>query len=290
MNRLNARKKPLLCSTSQTKNVLQKTLQGVILSILAIIFLYPFLWMIISSLKDNTEIFGRPWALPSRFLYENYINAWLKADLTSALFNSFTVTASSILLILVAAVPASYVFARVKFKGRLLYMPMLMCLALPIEALIIPLFYELTVFGLDDKLIGLILVEATIGVPFSIFILTEFFHGMPRSLEEAAIIDGAGRWRLLYSVALPVSKAAVSAVIVLQFLFIWNDFTLPLIIISKSELYTVPLAVQVFTGKYFYDYPRLFAALSVSSIPIVIVYTLLQKQFVRGLTVGATKG
>ena len=269
--------------------VVSKILHIMILSTLAFIFLYPFVWMVLSSLKSNNEFFGAPWALPKKLMFENYISAWKKANLTNALFNSLTVSCFSVILILMASVPAAFVFARTKFKGKILYMPMLLCLALPIEALIIPLFYELKVFGLTDKLLGLIFVEGTVGIPFSIFILTEFFRGIPRSLEEAAIIDGANRWKLLFYIVIPLSKAAISAVVVLQFILIWNDFTLPLIIISKSELYTVPLAIQVFTGKYFFDYPRLFAALAVSSIPIIIIYARLQRQFVRGLTAGAIK-
>jgi len=271
------------------REIVLKISRIIILSALAFIFLYPFVWMVLSSLKSNNEFFGAPWALPEKFMFENYITAWEKANLTRALFNSLIVTTTSVILILLASVPAAFVFARTKFKGKILYMPILLCLALPIEALIIPLFYELKVFGLTDKLLGLIFVEGTVGIPFSIFILTEFFRGVPRSLEEAAVIDGASRWKLLFHIFIPLSKAAISSVVVLQFILIWNDFTLPLVIISKSELYTVPLAIQVFTGKYFFDYPHLFAALAVSSIPIIILYARLQRQFVRGLTAGAVK-
>jgi len=271
------------------REIVLKISRIIILSALAFIFLYPFVWMVLSSLKSNNEFFGAPWALPEKFMFENYITAWEKANLTRALFNSLIVTTISVILILLASVPAAFVFARTKFKGKILYMPILLCLALPIEALIIPLFYELKVFGLTDKLLGLIFVEGTVGIPFSIFILTEFFRGVPRSLEEAAVIDGASRWKLLFHIFIPLSKAAISSVVVLQFILIWNDFTLPLVIISKSELYTVPLAIQVFTGKYFFDYPHLFAALAVSSIPIIILYARLQRQFVRGLTAGAVK-
>jgi len=262
------------------REIVLKISRIIILSALAFIFLYPFVWMVLSSLKSNNEFFGAPWALPEKFMFEN---------LTRALFNSLIVSGFSVILILLASVPAAFVFARTKFKGKILYMPILLCLALPIEALIIPLFYELKVFGLTDKLLGLIFVEGTVGIPFSIFILTEFFRGVPRSLEEAAVIDGASRWKLLFHIFIPLSKAAISSVVVLQFILIWNDFTLPLVIISKSELYTVPLAIQVFTGKYFFDYPHLFAALAVSSIPIIILYARLQRQFVRGLTAGAVK-
>lgn len=271
------------------REIVLKISRIIILSVLAFIFLYPFVWMVLSSLKSNNEFFGAPWALPEKFMFENYITAWKKANLTRALFNSLIVSGFSVILILLASVPAAFAFARTKFRGKLLYMPILLCLALPIEALIIPIFYELKVFGLTDKLLGLIFVEGTVGIPFSIFILTEFFRGVPRSLEEAAVIDGANRWKLLLYIIIPLSKAAISAVVVLQFILIWNDFTLPLIIISKSELYTVPLAIQVFVGKYFFDYPHLFAALAVSSIPIIIIYARLQRQFVRGLTAGAVK-
>lgn len=272
-----------------TRVIVSKIFHILFLSVLAFIFLYPFIWMILSSLKSNNEFFSAPWALPDKFMFENYITAWEKANLTRALFNSLFVSSFSVILILLASVPAAFAFARTKFKGKILYMPILLCLALPIEALIIPIFYELKVLGLTDKLLGLIFVEGTVGIPFSIFILTEFFRGIPRSLEEAAVIDGANRWKLLFHIFIPLSSAAISAVVVLQFILIWNDFTLPLIIISKSELRTVPLAILVFTGKYFFDYPRLFAALSVSSIPIIIIYISLQRHFVRGLTAGAVK-
>jgi len=272
------------------REIVLKISRIIILSVLAFIFLYPLVWLVLSSLKSNNELFAAPWALPKKFMFENYITAWRKANLTRALFNSLIVSGFSIILILLASVPAAFAFARMKFTGKLLYMPILLSLALPIEVLIFPLFYELKAFGLTDKLLGLILVEGAVGIPFSIFILTEFFRGVPRSLVEAALIDGANRWEVLFYIIIPLSKAAIFSVVVLQFIFIWNDFTLPLIIISKSNLYTVPLAVQVFTGKYFFDYPHLFAVLAVSSIPIIIVYTRLQRQFVRGLTAGGVKG
>lgn len=253
----------------------------------AVVFAYPLVWMLYSSLKDNPTFFKDPWGLPHQFRWGNYRTAWNQAQLSTAFKNSAVVTLGSLAIILPAATAGAYAFNRMNFRLKWLYRPILFCLAVPLEGMMIPLYILLTRLHLVDTQIGLILCYAATNTPFAMFILGEFFSRLPRSFEEAAELEGASAFTVLTEIMLPLARPAISAVVVLTFLFIWNEFALGVVVINNSDLYTIPLALKVFTGKYFTDYPPLFAGLALSTIPLILIYVLLQRQFVRGLTVGA---
>lgn len=253
----------------------------------AIVFAYPLVWMVTSSLKDNPSFFADPWALPRTLHFENFRTAWQQAELAKAFKNSTIVTLGSLAIILPAATAGAYAFNRMNFRLKWLYLPILFCLAVPLEGLMIPLYILLNRLGLVNTQVGLILAYAAINTPFAMFILGEFFARLPRSFEEAAQLEGASPFTIFSSVMLPLARPALSSVVVLTFLFIWNEFALGVVLISNTDLHTIPLALKVFTGKYFTDFPPLFAGLALSSVPLILVYVLLQRQFVRGLTVGA---
>jgi len=162
-------------------------------------------------------------------------------------------------------------------------------LMLPIHLAILPIFYLLDGFGLVDSRLGLALVYAASGVPFSIFVLTTFFRQLPPELEEAARIDGANSWQMFVRIMVPMVRPAVATVVVFRFVPIWNDFLFPLVLLRSRENYTVPVGLTTFFGEYATDWSSLFAGLVIATVPLIILFLVATKQIVAGLTAGMSK-
>ena len=252
--------------------------------------IYPLLLVLFNSFKSTQEIFSSPYGLPTSLKLDNYINAWETANFAGYFKNSLFVTLVSIVLILFLSSMASYVLARFKFKGNILiYFFFLLGLMLPIRLAIIPLFILLRDLGLLDSYTGLILVYVASGIPFSIFILYTFFQSIPEELSEAARVEGASSFKIYYMIMLPLVRPALATVAIFNFISLWNDFFFPFILLRDPEKYTLPVGLSKFFGEYSTDWASLFAGLSLSIIPVVIVFFILSKQFVEGLTAGAVK-
>ena len=257
----------------------------------ALIVLYPLLIMIASSLKTTGEIFANPLQLiPETARFVNYVDAWNQANFGTYFRNSIFVGLISVAMILWFGSMAAYVLARFSFPGnRLIYLLFLAGFMIPVRLAIVPLFVMMRDLHLLDTLWSLIVVYIAGGMPFTIVLRVNFFRHVPRDLEDAAVLDGAGPFQVYYQIMLPLVRPALATVGLFHFLNVWNDFFFPLIFIRSENLRTVPLGVSTFFGEYTNDWALMFAALSISILPVIAVYLMASKQFIAGLTSGALK-
>ncbi len=269
---------------------IQKAVAGFFLYLLAFLNLFPIAIMVLSSFKSTTEIFLKPFNLPTTWRISNYVHAWQEANFAAYFRNSVVVTALSIVAIVLVSSMAAYVIARFEFPGRrAIYLYLISGLALPTRLAIIPIFLLVRAVRLQDTLTSLVLVYTAGGIAFSLFLLVNFFKKLPKELEDSARIDGAGPFRIYWQVDLPLLRPAIATVAMFNFIDVWNDFFFPLILLSSDAKKTVPLGVQAFFGEFTVQWDLLFAALNISVLPVLLIFVILSKQFIAGLTEGALK-
>ena len=252
--------------------------------------LYPILLVALSAFKSTGEIYSTPFALPQSFNLANIETIWRETNFPRYLANPLLVTAASIALIVVFATTAAYALARYTFRGNeLLYLFFLSGLMLPLKLAVIPLFIQLTAFGLVDTLAGLVVVYTAMGLPSAVFILTGFLRTLPKEFEESARIDGASEARIMWSVMLPLARPAMVIAAINNAVPIWNDIFFPLVFIQSDRLKTLPQGLTVFMGEFNTDWGVLFAGLTLAALLITLLYVVLSRQFIAGLTSGAVK-
>jgi raffinose/stachyose/melibiose transport system permease protein len=269
---------------------LSKLVSHLILVFFAVVVGYPVLWMFLASFKSGGELISNPWGLPSNLALTNYATAWESGALGPALRNSLIVAISTVLLVLLIAMPAGYALARFRLRFSVaIFLLFILTMQAPVP--IIPLYILIVKLNLVDTLPGLILPTVANGLPLSIFIFRAFFRQIPSELLDAAAVDGATRLGAFLRIVVPVSMPAIATVSILQFLGAWNDFFNPLVLLHSTDTRTLPVAIQSFSFTFGRtSWEQVFAALSIGSIPMVIVYLLLQRWFIQGLTSGAVKG
>ncbi|MGE8204924.1 carbohydrate ABC transporter permease [Heyndrickxia sp. NPDC080065] len=256
----------------------------------ASISLYPIVLMIASSFKSSSEIFTNPLSFPKGLNLDTYKTLLEQIPFMKFFYNSVIVSIVSVLLILMTGSLAAYYIARYKYKwNQALFFLFLMGMMIPIKLGIVPLFILMKNLGLTNSLWSLILIYTATGIPLSMLILTGFFRTMPVELEEAARIDGAGDLRILWNVVLPLMRPALGTVFIINFVQSWNDFFFPLIFISDEAKKTIPVGMLSLFGEYSADWGSLFAGLTLSSIPMIVLFFIASKQFMEGLTAGAVK-
>ena len=249
--------------------------------------LIPLVVMVLDSLRPNAAVLSHPLAMPSSLDFSSYATAWTQASFSTYVQNSVLVTVGAVALDVIVSLPASYVLGRYQFRGSgLLIAYFLAGLMLPVRLGILPIFYLLGSLGLVDSRLGLVLVYAASGVPFSVFIMSAFFRGLPRELEEAARIDGAGELRIFARVLVPLVKPAIATVVVFRFVPLWNDFFFPLVLLRTTDRYTLPVGLTQFFGEFQTNWSALFAGLVIATVPLVVLFLVATKQIVEGLTAG----
>lgn len=261
-----------------------------ILAVFTVVIVYPVLWMLLASLKSNSEIVTNVWGVPQTLQWENYTGAWESADLGYALLNSVLVSVGTVLLVTILAALAGFAFAKFSFRFALTLF-LLFVFTMHAPAPVIPLYVMLVKLGLTDSRLGLILPMTAGGIPLAIFIFRAYFQSIPRELLDAAKVDGCTELVAFLRVVLPISGPALATVAILQFVGAWNEYFLALILVRSAEMRTIPLAIQVF----FYawgrtEWEQVFAALSIGSLPMILLYILMQRHFIQGLTAGSVKG
>jgi raffinose/stachyose/melibiose transport system permease protein len=268
-----------------------KALLYAFLVLYSFVCLYPFFLMIVSSFKETGEIFQDPFGIPANPSFEAYRTAWEIGNFNTYFWNSVFVTTTSVAVVLLVGSMAAYPIGRYEFRGRnFLYLYFLSGLMLPIKLGIVPLFFLMTSLGLYDTRLSLILVYSASGLPFAVFVLAAFFRTLPRDLEEAARMDGAGEFRIYWRIMLPLIRPALATVAIFNFIQLWNDFFFPLILIQTDELRTIPVGLTNFFGTYQNDWALIFAGLTIASLPLMVLFLFASKQIIHGLTEGATKG
>lgn len=258
--------------------------------VLTLSVLYPLVWMVSSSLKTQDEIFRKPLSLmPENPSFDSYRTALIEGDFKSSLLHSAIVTVPSVLLVVFISSLAAFAFARLRFPGRTaLFILLLVAVMVPPQAIVIPLFQIMVNLGLLNSFLSLILIYMS-WAPVGILILTTFFRGVPNEIFEAAEVDGAGIVRTYYKVALPLATPALATVGIFYFVWIFNDFLYPLVMLPDQAKATIPLGLLQFQGRYVTDWPTQNAALTMAMAVPLILYMLFQGKFVRGLTAGAVK-
>ncbi len=267
-----------------------KILAYVFLSIYALIILVPFTMMIFNSFKTMRELFLKPFSLPSKFIFDNFTKAWRFANIGVGYRNSLFVAGITVMIVAMLASMFAYMISKYDFSfRRAIFLYSMLGLALPARLAVIPIFILLRNMGLTNSLLGLILVYSSVNIPFSVFILKNFIDAVPNELCEAARIDGAGVGYIYYRVILPLIKPALSIVAIVTFVNVWNDFFFPLILINDRSKATITLAVSIFFGEYSIQWPLLFAGLTLSIAPTVIMFLIFSRFFIAGMTQGAIK-
>jgi len=252
---------------------------------------YPIFLMIITAFKSNKDIFTNPYGLPSEFVFQNFISVFNVSRFDLYFRNSLIVTISSIVLILIFSSLASYVLAKYKFSlNKLIYFYFLVGIMIPIKLGTINIVQIMNNLHLYDNLLSLIIIYTVMGIPFGIFILTDFIRMIPEELSNAARMDGCSDYGIFQKIIIPLLKPALAAVAVVNILPVWNDFWFPLILIRSDHLKTIPLATASLYGQYETQWGMVFAVLTVASLPIVIFYLIISKQFIKGLSEGSFKG
>lgn len=265
-------------------------LKYLFLLIIVIIALAPVVWVILSSFKTNAEILGSGISLPSHWNFSGYIAAFKMAPLYLYFGNSLFIAIISTILNVFLVAMASYVIARFKFRFKNIIVIILSSsMMLPMTALIHPVYMVVKSSGLYNTKTGLIVVYSALGLPMSLLILRSFFLSIPKSLEEAAYIDGTGFLKTYLKIILPVSKPGLASAAVLQFLLAWNEFIYALVLTSSNKCRTLPLSLSYFTSQFSFNYTAMFAAITVAVIPSIIVFAVFQEQVIGSLTAGSVK-
>lgn len=255
-----------------------------------IVMLTPIVIMIFAAFKTNAQIFQSPFSVPNFTNVANIARIWTETNFLRYLFNSIIVTGSAVTIILTLGTMTAYAIARYQFiGGSFILMFFLAGLTLPLKLAIIPLFVLMRDLGILNTQFSLILIYVATGLPTTIFIMTGFIKSLPNELEDAARMDGASEARIMWSVMLPLVRPAMVIAGIQNIVPIWNDFFFPLIFIQDDALKTLPQGLTTFMGEYTTDWGVLFAGLLLSSAPVVIVYILLSRQFINGMTSGAIK-
>lgn len=263
----------------------------VLLGIIAIMCLYPLLWLLLNSFKTNSELFGNPWGLPKAFTIENYTKAWTVGNVGVYFFNSSMVTVISSSISILLSVTAAYAISRMKWKlSGVVLLVFLIGVMVPNHSTLIPLFSMFQSAKILNSYTALILPYVAFGLPIAIFLLTGYFESIPRELEEAALIDGCKLPQILFRIIIPISKPTIVTVLVSNFITMWNDLLFALVFMTDTKKMTLPVGLTQFVGRYGVDYTGMIAAIIFTVVPSILVYVFLHDKIIAGMTSGAVKG
>lgn len=266
-----------------------------ILSIFSLVIIVPLIWVLGNALKSDMDSKQNMASLiPSagQWQFNNFVEAWVRGGIGTTFKNSIIITFASVFLILLVSYMTSYALSRIPFKGReLLLAGFISMIMVPMsQVIMIPQYRLMSSLGLINSYAGIILLYLNGGIAFSIFLLTSFLRKIPVEIDEAATIDGCNHVQIIFKILLPLSKPALATVIIFQSINIWNDYFTPLIYLHDPELKTITLGLKNFMGMWgLVEYNKLFAAISIITFPIVLIYVIFQKQFISGLTSGSVK-
>lgn len=280
-------------SSSQSRNFYKfLELVGIYAALAIVLFqtLYPLLWVLFGSLKSKNELINNIWGAPINPVLDNYVTAWQMAEMGTRILNSVTVTVLSLLILVIVVTPCSYALARVPFRGRNIITGIVVgSMLVPPQVLAIPLFLVARDLGIINSLVGISFIYAASVMPLSIFIMRSFFKSLPDELEDAALVDGAGRITLLVKIMLPLARPGMALIIIFGFIEVWNDFFLAFLLLRQPAVQTIPLGLVNFFQQYDSLWNLYFAALMITTLPVIIIFLLMQRQFIAGLTAGAVK-
>jgi len=257
-----------------------------------VIICAPLLWVLMSSFKTTQQIFASPFTLPTSLNFENYVSAWTTANIGSYFFNTVIVVGFSLVIVMLLGAMCAYYLARYEFRGsRIIYYLMLAGLTFPIFLAVVPLFQTLRGFGLLNTFPGLIITYVAFALPFTVFFLYSFFRTLPQEVAEAAMIDGAGPWRIFFTIMLPMATPGMASVAIFNFLGLWNQFLLPIALNTNTANYVLSQGMASFASQagYAVNFGALFAAVVITVVPVLITYIIFQRQLQGSVSQGLLK-
>ncbi|NLC28019.1 MAG: carbohydrate ABC transporter permease [Campylobacteraceae bacterium] len=288
-----------------SKDIFYKILIYMALIVLAVVIIVPVGWVFLASVKENSEFYGDPWSLPKGFHVQNFSDAWTKAKMGDYFLNSILVTAMALGMLLIVALPAAYVLARYRFRFKALFRTLFMAgLFINVNYIVVPIFLMLvdadavlkTIFNrtfLLNNLFVLALVYASTALPFTIYLLSSYFATLPRDFEEAASVDGAGYYKTMIKIMMPMAKPSIVTVILFNFLSFWNEYIISMTLLSKANgPRTLPVGLMnlMKAQNASAQYGQMYAGLVIVMLPTLILYMLVQRTLTQGMTVGGIKG
>jgi len=261
-----------------------------VLIVYTLVVIVPLFIVLANTMRPTRDIYREPIALPESINFDSYVTAWDEANFSQYFLNSLVITVSSVVLATSVSSLAGYILGRYRFFGSNLLIAFFVAgLTLPFRLAIVPLFLMLNDLGLVDSRLGLILVYAATGIPFSVFILSAFFRQLPIELTEAARIDGANEFVLFSRVMLPLVRPALATVAIFQFVPLWNDFFFPLVLLRSTDKWTLPVGMTRFFGEFQTDWSTLFAGMVIITLPLILLFLSATEQIISGLTEGVRK-
>lgn len=258
--------------------------------LIILLWLFPLFWMVVTSIKVESEVVTRSFTLlPKNPSFQNYIKAFQSTSILNWLVNSFIISLVTMLLTIVVDTPIAYAFAKIRFPGRnILFWIVMAGMMVPFQVLIIPLYLQFNTYGLINTFAAAILPR--IALPIGIFILKQFYEGIPDALEEAAFIDGADRFRIFFKIIVPLGASAMTTVIILSFINAWNDFLWPLIVINDSIKYPVTVGIANFQGTHGTQYALIMAGAVIASLPQLVFFLVFRRKIMEGIAMTGLKG
>ncbi|MBM7568543.1 carbohydrate ABC transporter permease [Paenibacillus sacheonensis] len=269
-----------------------RTIYHIVFAVLSLLWIYPFLWMLAASFKTQNEFFAKGLSLvPTNWDLSNFRRAWTNGNFEAYFLNSVIVAASVIVIVLVITSTCGYALGRYSFRGKGVILAVLgASIFVPLEFSIIPVFQLIKNLGLMNSRMGVILAESGGGHVLFVLLFASFFRQVPKELEEAATMDGCGFLRTYLSVVLPLSKPIIGSVVIMQFIWTWNSFLLPLVLtLSSPNLRTLAVGLYALRGENVVDWTGIAAGGTIALAPIIVIFLLLQRYFVDGIA-GAVKG
>lgn len=263
----------------------------IFLTIYVLVIIYPLLFVFMSSIKTNAEVFARPFALPETWNFSIYPELWIEHQLGMYFANSIYYAFFTVVITVLISAMAAYALVRMKWRLKgFVFMLILFGLMVPIHSEVVPLYIIVNKLGLRNPRFSLLGIYIAFSLPITVFILSGFIRGIPRAMEESAVIEGSGIIGAFFRIILPLMKPALATVVIFNFLTVWNDFFAALIFIGRESQKTIQLGVTKFQGTFSTDYSTLLAGIIIVIIPSVIVYALVQDKIIEGITAGAVKG
>jgi multiple sugar transport system permease protein/raffinose/stachyose/melibiose transport system permease protein len=273
------------------ENFFKSALIHVFLMIVVVSCLFPIFWMVRSSLMSNATIFVDPSLIPQELHWSNYVVAWTKGNFAVYFLNSMIYTISVVMGIVVVSSLAAFAFSRLKFPGRdFLFYIFVAAMMIPLPGSFVPIFVLMNKLHLVNTRLGYILCMINVGLCLSILLLKTFFDKMPSDLEDSARMDGCNRIQIWWHVALPLAAPALAVIVIYNSLNVWNEYILATLLLSDNNLMPLQRGLMVFNGAYQVDYPVLMAGLTMTAVPIIAIYFLMQKHIVKGLSSGTIGG
>jgi ABC-type glycerol-3-phosphate transport system permease component len=257
---------------------------------LIVVWIFPVFWLVVTSLKLEQDVVTRTLTIFNKPpTIQNYIDAMASTRIANWMFNSIVVSLATMVFTVFVDATIAYALARIRFRGRkVIFWVVLAGMMVPFQVLVIPLYLHFNTLGLINTLTAMILPR--LALPIGVFILKQFFEGIPHELEEAAVIDGAGRFVQFWSIIIPLGKAALVTVLILSFIQAWNDFLWPLIVASETIKYTITVGIANFQGVYGTEYSLIMAGAVIASLPQIIAFLVFREHIVKGIAMTGLKG